>query len=88
MSPKEWSGIRLLVAFLLVFQLVSVVLMWSLNPIDQRSEAAFALLLASDLVAFSIIAYVARLRNLGVRGAFVLMGSAAVLLLMFLAVLE
>lgn len=89
MSAKEWQSVRLLVALLLVLQLVSVVLMWSLNPIGQRSEASFALLLAADLVSFSMVSYMARGRDLegGVRGSYVLMGAAATLLFMFLAIL-
>ena len=89
MSAKEWQTVRLMVALLLVLQLVSVVLMWSLNPIGQRSEASFALLLAADLVSFSMVSYMARGRDLegGVRGSYVLMGAAATLLFMFLAIL-
>lgn len=90
MNGEEWSRLRLLVATLLAFQLVSVVLMWSLNPTGQQSEGSFALLLAADLVAFSIVSYVARLRDIGggIRGPFVLLGSAVVLLFMLLAIVE
>lgn len=90
MKEDGWARLRLLVALLLIFQLVSVVLMWTLNPLSLRSEASFALLLASDLVAFSVISYAARLRNTGgsVRESMVLVGSAAILLLMFLAIVE
>lgn len=89
LNANEWSGVRNLVAFLLVLQLVSVVLMWTLNPIGQRSEASFALLLAADLVAFSIISYVSRVRALGrgIREPFVLVGSAAVFLFTLLALI-
>ena len=89
MSAKEWQSVRLLVALLLVLQLVSVVLMWSLNPIGQRSEASFALLLAADLVSFSMVSYMARGRDLegGVRGSYVLMGAAATQLFMNMAIL-
>ena len=87
MNGVEWGKLRLLVALLLVLQLVSVLLVWSLNPIGQQSEASFALLLAADLVAFSIVSYLVRTRNNdgGAKGAFVLAGSAAVLLFMLLA---
>ena len=89
MSTDEWRGLKTLVALLLAFQLVSVLLMWSLNPLSQRSQGSFALLLAADLVAFSIISYVNRLRNFaGVRGPFVLLGSAMVQLFMLLAMTQ
>ena len=84
-----WGSVKMLVFFLLALQAVSVVLMWSLDPVGQRSQASFALLLAADLVSFSIISYLARSRIVGggVRRSFVLMGSAATLLFMFLAML-
>lgn len=87
MSPEEWSKVRTLVVLLLVLQAVSVVLMWSLNPVGQRSETSFALLLAADLVAFSSVSYLGRRENLGgkIRGEFVLAGSAVVLLFVLLA---
>ena len=87
MSAGEWSKLRLLVALLLVFQLVSVLLAWSLNPIGQQGEASFPLLLAADLVAFSVVSYLVRTvsREGGARGPFVLAGSATVLLFMLLA---
>lgn len=90
MNAADWGRVQLLVALLLVFQLVTVVLMWSLNPIGQVSQGSFALLLAADLLAFSMVSYVARIRNLerNLRGYLILVGSAAVLLVMFLALLE
>lgn len=85
----EWRSVKMLVVFLLILQAVSVVLMWSLNPLGERSQASFALLLAADFVSFSMISYIARNRSSGggIRGAFVLMGSAATFLFMFLAML-
>jgi uncharacterized membrane protein YozB (DUF420 family) len=78
--------LRTLVVLLLTLQCVSVVLAWSLNPVSQRSQTAYALLLAADLVGFSLVSYISRVGNRGetVRGAFVLAGSAAVLFFMFL----
>ena len=89
MSSDEWGGLRVLVALLLVLQLVSVLLVWSLNPVGQKSQTSFALLLAADLVAFSIVSHTARTWNRGscVKGPFVLAGSGAVLLFMLLALI-
>ena len=87
MSSGEWSKVRLLVTLLLVLQAVAVLLAWSLDPIGQQDETSFALLLAGDLVAFSVVSYLARTWNgdSGGRGPFVLAGAAAVLLFMLLA---
>ena len=84
-----WGSIKKLVIILLNIQTFSVLLMSSLDPVGQRSQPSFTLLLAADLVSFSMISYMARSRNMGggVRGSFVLMGSAATLLFMFLAML-
>ncbi len=90
MNDEEWGRRKLLVVLLLVLQLVSVLLMWALNPVGQQSQASFALLLASDLVAFSIVSYVARRGSMGegVRGYYVMAGSAAVFLFVFLALVQ
>ena len=87
MSTGDWSELRLLVALLLVVQLVSVLLAWSLNPFGQLSETSYALVLAADLVAFSTISYLVRTREdgRGGRGPFVMAGAGAVLLFMLLA---
>ena len=87
MSSSEWGSLRLFVALLLLLQLVSVLLAWSLNPIGRQSETSFALLLAADLIAFSIVSYLARTHNQegGTRGPVVLAGSTAVLFFMLLA---
>ena len=48
------------VALLLLLEIVSVYFLWSLNPLGHGSETAFALFLALNLVAFSMISYVYR----------------------------
>jgi hypothetical protein len=82
----EWGRVRVLVVLFLVLQLVATVLVWSLNPVGPKSESEFALLLAADLVAFSVVSYIARKGNREepINRAFVLAGSAVVLALMFL----
>ncbi len=79
----------MLVVLLLILQLVSVVLVWLLDPVSQRSQTAFSLLLAADLVAFSVVSYIRRVGNRGERvsGAFILAGSGMVLFFMFLVLL-
>ena len=86
MRTSYWGQLRTLLVFLLILQCVSVVLAWSLNPVSQRGQTAFALLLAADLVAFSLVSYVRRVENRGetARGSFVLAGSVAVLFFMLL----
>ncbi|HME19640.1 MAG TPA: hypothetical protein VKF15_07895 [Nitrososphaerales archaeon] len=90
MKPSDdWGKVRMLVVLFLVLQLVSTVLVWSLNPVGPRAESEFALLLAADLVAFSVVSHIAMAGNRGerIRGGFVLGGSAAALLLMFLVLI-
>ena len=85
-SPAEWGRVKTLVVLFLVLQLVSLVLLWSLNPLSPRAESDFALLLAADLVAFATVSYIVRKGNRGenAKGGFVLGGSVVALLFMLL----
>jgi hypothetical protein len=86
MSAENWSWLRLFVIVLLALQAVAVILVWVLNPIGQQSEAQFALLLAADLVAFTMISYAARHGSEGerVNGGLVLVGSGLVMFFMLM----
>lgn len=88
-SEGEWGKVRTLVLLLLLLQLVVVVFAWLLNPTAQKSQTAYAFLLAADLVAFSMVSYIGRVFNRGdgVRGGYVLVGCAAALGFVFLVLL-
>ena len=88
-KQNEWWSTKILVLLLLAVQVIAVVFAWLLNPLAQKSEAEYALLLAVDLVAFGLISYVGRLDGTGKdpREGYVLAGSAAVLFFMFLVLL-
>jgi hypothetical protein len=51
---------RLLVVGLLALQVVVVVLLWLLDAFSVQATAAFALLLAADVIAFAVVAQVYR----------------------------
>jgi hypothetical protein len=89
MTADEWRWLRILVVLLLVLQLVAVVFTWLLNPMASRTQSAYSLLLAADLVAFAMISYVARLGGRGeeVRGSYVLTGCAAACVLVVMVLL-
>lgn len=88
-SADDWRTTRMLVLLLLAVQVVVVVLAWLLNPLGPKSETEYALLLGVDLIAFAVISYVGRLgfEEEAARGAYVLVGAAAVLFFMFLVLL-
>jgi hypothetical protein len=57
------SGITLLtvqVVFLVALQLVSLVVLWAVNPLSQGATDTFALYLSIDLLAFVILSYIYR----------------------------
>lgn len=72
-----------MVASLLVLQVVSVVLLWTLNALDEASEGTFALFLAIDLVSFALISYSYRTtrEGAGPKVIWVVAGSALVVIL-------
>jgi hypothetical protein len=88
-SEGEWRKVRTLVLLLLLLQLVVVVFAWLLNPTAQKSQTAYAFLLAADLVAFSMVSYMSRAFNRGdsVNGGYVLAGCAVALGFMVLVLL-
>lgn len=88
-SENGWGALRLFVMLLLVVQLIAVVFAWLLNPLGAKSQTEYVLLLSADLVSFAIISYIARVggSRRGPRGGYVLAGSVAVLLFMFLVLL-
>jgi hypothetical protein len=88
-ARADWGNLRNVVVLLIVMQVVSVILAWSLNPLGSRSETAFPLLLATNMIAFAIVSYVGRMgnRDEDVNGRWVLVGSAAVLFFMLMVLI-
>ncbi len=84
MSAGNWKWLRTFVIVLLALQLVAVLLAWVISPVGQQSEARFALLIAADLVAFTMVSYAARhgIEGEGVSERLLLAGSGAVMLFM------
>lgn len=85
MSAQPRGLYQRVVALLLLLEVVSVYLLWVLNPVDQASQATFALFLAVDFVAFSMISYVYRVdkRGEGVNRGLMLLGCCMLLILLF-----
>jgi hypothetical protein len=76
---------RRIIIFLLVLQGVSLVLLWTLDALNQVSEEIFALFLAVDMLSFAMISYVyrhAKGNEVPNRG-WLIIGSALVLVLLF-----
>ena len=88
-AQSDWRSTKMLVLLLLAVQAIAVIFAWLLNPLGQKSEAEYALLLAVDLVAFAVMSYVGRLGAAGMnpREGYVVAGSAVVLFFMFLLLL-
>ena len=55
----ERMGVRI-VSLLLLVAIISVFVLWSVNPVGSGSESTFALFLAVDLVSVAMISYVER----------------------------
>jgi hypothetical protein len=55
----ERMGVRI-VALLLLVALLSVFVLWTVNPVGPGSESTFALYIAVDLVSIAMISYVQR----------------------------
>lgn len=89
MKAEDWNMLRMFVVLLLGLQVVAVVFAWLLNPLGAKSQAEYVLLLSADLVAFALVSYVARVGGRGtrLRGGYLLGGSVAVLVFMFLVLL-
>ena len=91
MNPfaSEEDKLRNLVTLIRVFQAVTVVFAWLLNPVSQSSQTEYALLLSANLVAFAVVSYVGRVGGRGerIRGSLVLAGCGTALLFMLLVLL-
>ena len=76
---------RRIIIFLLVLQGVSLVLLWTLDALNQVSEEIFALFLAVDMISFAMISYVYRhvKENQIPNRGWLIVGSSLVLVLLF-----
>ncbi len=81
MDPVE----RIAVPLLLV-QTISVVFLWSLDTLGQVSQTIFTLFLATDLLAFGLMAHVYRTSKIrSTTGGVYLYAWAAAIVILFLA---
>ncbi|MDA4129555.1 MAG: hypothetical protein OK457_02180 [Thaumarchaeota archaeon] len=74
-----------IIILLLILQGVSIVLLWTLDALNQVSEGTFALFLAVDMVSFAIISYVYRNEKGGQMPSrrWLVLGSALIIALLF-----
>lgn len=45
---------------LLLFGLLSVIFLWTLNPVSSQSQTTFAVYLSIDLIVFAMVSYIFR----------------------------
>jgi len=71
-------------ALLILLGLVSVVCLWTLNPVESQAQTAFALLLSVDLVVFAMASYIYRVSKWkeGVSRLPLLVGCVILLILL------
>jgi membrane associated rhomboid family serine protease len=83
MKLNDWLTNRIFV-LLLVFGLLSVIFLWTLNPVGNQSQTTFAIYLSIDLLIFSMVSYIFRVSKWDedVRRLPLLAGCAALLLLL------
>jgi len=74
----------ILLSLLLCLQLISTILLWSLNASDVVSEVKFAVFLAIDLLCFSMVAYSYRkLKEGQISPSWILLGTFGLVVLLF-----
>ena len=85
MKLNDWVTYRILV-LLLLFGLLSVVLLWTLNPTSSQSQTTFAIFLSIDLVVFAMVSYIFRVSKWKeeVRRLPLLAGCVALLILLYI----
>jgi hypothetical protein len=72
-----------IVTLLLSLQVTCIVFMWTLDALNQISEAIFALFLAVDLISFAMMSYIYRVDKLDEvpRRIWIIIGCIVVLVL-------
>jgi membrane associated rhomboid family serine protease len=85
MKLNDWVTRRVLV-LLLLFGLLSVVLLWTLNPVSSQSQTTFAIFLSIDLVVFAMVSYIFRVSkwNEDVSRLPLLAGCTVLLILLYI----
>ena len=81
----NWFPTKRIIVLFLLLQGVSIVLLWTLDALNEVSEGTFALFLAVDMISFAMISYVYRHDKEGEapsRG-WLIVGSVLVLVLLF-----
>ena len=83
MKLSDWTAYRIFV-LLLLFGLLSVVFLWTLNPVGTHSQTVFAVYLAVDLVVFAMVSYIFRVSKWKeeVRRTPLIVGCLALLILL------
>jgi membrane associated rhomboid family serine protease len=84
MKLNDWLTYRIFV-LLLIFGLLSVIFLWTLNPVSSDSQTIFAIYLSVDLVVFAMISYIFRMSKWGedVKRMPLIAGCAALLVLLY-----
>jgi surface polysaccharide O-acyltransferase-like enzyme len=84
MKLNDWLVYRI-IALLLMFGVLSVIFLWTLNPLGSQSQTIFAIYLSIDLVVFAMVSYVFRVSKWGedVRRLSLVAGCVALLILLY-----
>ncbi|MCL5068279.1 MAG: hypothetical protein M1368_08000 [Thaumarchaeota archaeon] len=84
MSDKSWMPSYGLITILVILQALSVLAVWTLNPMGKSSQQVFALFTALNLLSFAIISHSYRMRRGSGRlnGGLVLSGLGLILFLL------
>jgi len=84
MNSNGWVVYRIY-ALLLLFGLLSVIFIWTLNPVSSQSQTAFAIYLSIDLIIFAMVNYIFRISKWGeeVKRLPLVGGCVALLILLY-----
>ena len=85
MKSNDWLTGRIFV-LLLLFGLLSVLFLWTLNPVSSQSQTTFAIYLSIDLVVFAMVSYIFRVSKWGeeVRRLPLVAGCVVLLILLYM----
>ncbi len=78
-----------MIAILIIFQVVSVIFLWSISTVGLTAERLFALFLGADVLSFAMVSYLYRRLKVNESPSFIwlICGSLMLAILMFSAVL-
>lgn len=70
-------------ALLILLGLLSVIYLWTLNPVEPQAQTTFAIFLSVDLVVFAMASYIYRVSKWNERvGRLPLLGGCVMLLIL------